>query len=94
MKLISVFAMGLLFIGKLTVFSQSFINLNFEQAVIVTDSGGFGIVASKALPGWTAYIDATSQQTIFYNDISLGAAAVTLQGTNGFIVPFQGLYSV
>jgi len=67
------------------VSGQGFVNLNFEQAVIVTDPSvpyyPYGVYANRAIPGWTA-IGFLSPNYILYNDISLGATSVSLLGTN------------
>jgi|GEM_PF-3616338 len=46
--------------------AQSFVNLGFESAVIVTNSSlGYPfIVASSAIPGWTAYIGGETLSSI------------------------------
>ena len=78
----------LLTFGGVNCFSQGFVNLNFEQAIILTDAGSiFYADAGSAFPGWTAYISGVPQTSIFYNTVPLGAAEVTLQGTN------NGVYS-
>jgi len=77
---------------------QGFMNLDFENAVITPDPSSplypYAVNASNAIPGWTAYIAGVPQTDILYNDVSLGAPAVSLQGTNGFYQPLQGLYSL
>ncbi len=76
----------------LPAYSQGFINLNFESAQIVTDGSLFRVNAWKALPGWTNGYP--SNAAIFYNDVSLGGAAVSIHDTNGFEPILQGRYSV
>jgi hypothetical protein len=76
-------------------FSQSFVNLNFEQATIVAGPGGRGVVASNAIPGWTAYTDGLPQTVIAYNTISLGGALISIHDTKDLALPpLQGVYSV
>lgn len=78
-------------------YSQVFLNLNFEASTIGgADSDQFAL-ASNAIPGWTAYIGGISQSTIWYNDVPLSAAEVTLQSSNnihGWPPPVQGKYCV
>jgi len=63
--------------------AQGFVNLNFES-VTINNNGAppFEIVASNAIPSWIAYLDGVPQTYILYNNVSTGAAAVSLQGTN------------
>ena len=81
------------------VFGQGFVNLNFEQAVIVTDPSvpyyPYGVYASNALPGWTT-LGFLSPTYILYNDISLGATSITLCGTNSPYSPssLDGRFSI
>jgi hypothetical protein len=85
----------LLLATKQNAFAQgSFVNLNFEQATLVIAPGGFGLVTSDAIPGWTAYTYGTPQTVIVYDDISLGAAAVSIHDTNGFEPILQGRFSM
>ena len=88
---------ALLFIARLG-HSQSFINLNFEGAVINTNGAPpFSVVASSAILGWTAYIGGIAQTYIVYDTIPLAAAEVTLQGTNTSIpslFPIQGDFTI
>ena len=82
-----------------TVSGQGFVNLNFEQAIIVTDPSvpyyPYGVYASNALPGWTT-IGFLSPTYILYNDISLGATSITLCGTNSPYSPssLDGRFSI
>ena len=73
----------------------AFVNLDFEHPILplVRDSE-FKVPTADALPGWTAYIGGNQIDRIVYNTVSLGAAAVSLQTTDGFYPPIQGLYSV
>ena len=73
--------------------AQAFVNLNFESAKVVFN--GFQLSVSNALPGWTAYLDATSQSSIGYDTLSAGGAAVLLEDTNVNSFgpyPLQGTY--
>lgn len=70
-------------------FSQGFVNLNFENAVIVQDTSSldypYAIYADRGIPGWTAYTAGAVVSDIIYNDVPLGAPTVTLQGTNNIL---------
>ncbi len=86
---------ALLLIGNLHGFAQGFINLNFEQAVInASGAPQFQIVASNAIPGWTAYISGAPQDYIVYDTISLGAAAISIHDTNDVYPMIQGVYFI
>ena len=81
--------------------SQGFVNLNFENASIVPAYPPLGgeIVATNAIPGWTAYVGTTTQPTVFYNGVSIGGSLVSLNDTNASgtqisPLPIQGNYSV
>jgi len=69
--------------------AQGFINLDFEKA---RNPGSF--YASNAIPSWTAYINGVAQTYISYNSVSLGAAAVNLEGTNSGYAQIQGNYLI
>lgn len=92
MKTITASLTILLFVTRLG-FSQGFINLDFESANLSAYGAGF-VPAPDAIPGWTAYIDGVSQANIFYNELSLGAPAVAVFGTNGFYNVIDGAYSI
>ena len=82
-----------------SAFSQGFINLDFENAVVTPVSGNPGrVVASDAAPGWAAYIGGNAQSAIGYDTVGLGGAAVFLEDTNassfGGPLPFQGAYGI
>ncbi len=74
--------------------TSGFANLDFESANVSGYSSPGSILASNAIPGWTAYISGVPQSTILYNDETLGEAAISLQGTNGIFQPIQGRYFV
>src|ERR1039457_150610 len=76
--------------------AQDFTNLNFENATITPIVPG-SIYASNAIPEWTAYLNGTSQDGIFYDGVSAGGAVIVLEDTNANSlgpVPLQGKYSV
>src|ERR1700722_8939076 len=74
-----------------------FVNLDFESARIILDSSSpyypNAITAANALPGWTITGSVTAPD-VFYNDVSLGAPAVSLQGPGSGYPPIQGNYFV
>ena len=74
--------------------SQGFINLDFEQAKNVPGPGVFSIETTNGIPGWTAYVGTNKQGFIFYNTVSIGAAAISLQGPGSLYPILQGSYSV
>jgi hypothetical protein len=79
------------------VHAQSFANLNFENATLITDpSQGVPFVyATNAIPGWMAYINGAAQTSIVYDSVSTGAASVDLEGTNnGYFNPIQGNFFI
>ena len=77
-------------------FAQGFVNLKFENAIINSNGAPqYEVIASNAIPGWTAYIDGTPQTYILYNAASIDVAAVSIQGASSpYIKPIQGNYSV
>jgi hypothetical protein len=88
----------LLLASALSGFAQGFVNLDFENAALVSDPASpyypNAIYASGAIPGWTAFIGGVSQTDIFYNTQPLSNAGVCLFGTNGSYQPIQGSYFV
>ena len=89
--------------------TQGFANLNFENAIIVSDDPPHfvTIYASNAIPSWSAYTGPVGNPTnsssvgasiIGYDSVSLGGAAVFLEDdkmVNGYNPsPIQGTYSV
>jgi hypothetical protein len=78
---------------------QGFVNLDFENATVTPVPGNPNhIVASDAIPGWTAYLGGNPQTSIGYDTVSLGGAAVFLEDANapsgGGPLPIQGNYSM
>jgi len=76
----------------------AFRNLNFEQATIVPSGPGQPlplVVASSALPFWTAYIGSMPMSDILYDDLTIGSPAVSIHdGGSPFRLPLDGNYSV
>ena len=82
----------------LTQAQGTFRNLSFESANVSGYAPGF-IPITNALPGWIGYIvynEALEFQfdEVIYNSVSLGAAAITLQGPGSQLPILQGSYSV
>jgi len=83
-----VFSAMLLFSHQ-SVFSQGFVNLDFESAKIIPLVGNpfypYGIATTNALPGWivTDYGSTNAGSYITYNDPATGSSWVTLWATNG-----------
>jgi len=88
---------GIFSFGTWHSFGQGFVNLNFEQAVIVPDATSpyypNAVYASSAIPGWTAtgFIGPTD---ILYNSASLGSTSVSILGVNGNPPALDGNYSI
>jgi PEP-CTERM motif len=80
--------------------SQTFQDLDFEDAVIVPDPSSIfypnAVYASDALPGWTVTggFMAGVQGDIGYNEVSLGAPYVGVSGINGSPPALDGAYSL
>jgi hypothetical protein len=86
---------AVLFATLQTVFAQStFQNLDFESAMIIPIPGDPHMVAiSNALPGWSAYGNYAGDN-ILYDDLSLGAPAISIQDAAGFEPVLEGNYTV
>lgn len=74
--------------------AQGFVNLDFEHPILPLNPVNFQVPITNALPGWMGFIGNSQVDQVVYNTISLGGAAISLQGANGFISPLQGRYSV
>lgn len=87
----------ILFLGVWRCNSQSFINLDFESAVIISDPSSpyypSAVFASGAIPGWTA-TGFIGPSDILYNSASLGSTSVSILATNGFPPAIDGAFSV
>ena len=90
----------LLLLGALWAAGQgTFVNLDFERGVIVVDPASpyypHQVLASKALPGWTAYTYEQPLADILYDAIFFSSAQVGIYDTNyPSLAPVQGRYSV
>jgi hypothetical protein len=77
------------------VLSQgAFVNLDFENPITPLQPMNFQVPTADGIPGWTAYVYGNQTGEIYYNDIALDAAAVSLQGPGSFEPVLQGSYSV
>lgn len=88
-----------LLIGSQCGFSQSFVNLDFEEATVApappgyTPSDAFNpISAASALPGWTVREDGTICTAVWGSPAALDETSVAL--VSGGNKPIQGSYSV
>jgi len=74
----------------------TFVNLNFEQAVIPPGSLNF-VAASNGMPGWTIYNNYPGNDLVLYDTFTLGSPAVGIHDglypQNGALAPLQGIYS-
>jgi hypothetical protein len=104
-KLNVIFLTSALFSLDQGAFAQGFVNLNFEQASIVSASSGYtptdaydALVASSALPYWIVREDGTICTAIWGAPVALDETSVALlTASNGYYsgyVPLQGSYSV
>ena len=90
----------LLFLVSANWQAKGFENLDFESADVSGYSpGSMNVPTTNALPGWSAYFISPSggtQQTdqVWYNERSIGAAAISLLDSNYVTKPIQGQYSV
>jgi hypothetical protein len=82
--------------GMECAYSQgTFQNLDFESPDPSLALGGPALVPiSGAMPGWNGYIGGTQIDTVAYNTISLGGAAISLQGPGSLEPILQGSYTV
>jgi hypothetical protein len=81
--------------GIVLCHAQSFVNLNFESAVIVTNGAPqFEVVAADAIPGWIADVGGSSQTYIVYNTVSTGATSISILGTSGVPSAIDGAFSI
>jgi hypothetical protein len=80
--------------GGYAAWSQEFVNLDFEHPITPLTPINSRVPTTDALPGWTAYTYGNPQTSIVYNTLSLGAAAVSLQGPGSLEPILQGSYTV
>ncbi len=79
----------------------SFQNLDFENSIIVSSSpSGFGFNTGTAnVPGWTEYngwnaANYSGGATLVYNNMTLDAPGIELEGADYFIPAIEGQYSI
>ena len=76
----------------------TFQNLDFEQARIIPIVGNplypEAVATTNALPGWTAYIGGSPVDVVLHDDVSLGAALVSIHDSNSVVTVIQGRYTV
>ena len=85
----------MLILGCETGFSQgTFANLDFENPITPLVPVNFQVPTTNGIPGWAAYTYGGSSSFIVYNTLSLGAAAVSLQGPGSHELIIQGNYTV
>jgi hypothetical protein len=71
----------------------TFRNLDFEHPILPLTPINGHVPALNAIPGWTAYDDGNPSLSVYYNDRTLCAEAVTLQGPGSLDTRLHGLYS-
>ena len=78
---------------SLASFSQSFSNLDFEQATLVPVPGGYTgeVQIGPALPGWSVFIE---EPFVLYDDEFLDSAGVCIFDSLGSIKAFQANFTV
>jgi hypothetical protein len=80
--------------------AQGFVNLDFEDAIIVADPSSpyypNAVYASDAIPGWAVTGNFLGPNEIVYNALSLGAPSVALLGVNSQYIPLplDGAFSI
>jgi PEP-CTERM motif len=74
--------------------AQGFINLDFEHPTLPLNPVNGQVPTTAAMPGWIAYTYGSPASQVLYNTVSLGAAAVSLQGPGSLETILQGSYSV
>ena len=88
---------SILTFGRQNGFSQGFVNLDFEHPILPLNPVNSQVSIGNGLPGWTGYggtIQLNPADKIWYNTISLGAAAISLQGPGSLQPILQGNYTV
>ncbi|MEO6182618.1 MAG: hypothetical protein ABIP71_05880 [Verrucomicrobiota bacterium] len=78
-------------------FSQGFVNLGFESAVItpIPNDGYQRVQFAAALPGWTGRSGSNIESAALYNNLYLDSTGIGIHGTNSPYAPvISGKYSV
>ena len=94
MKRIVSICLLILWVGISRGYCQAFTNLDFEQPILPLNPVNYQVPTTAAMPGWTAYTYGSPASQVGYNAVSLGAAAVSLQGPGSLETILQGSYSV
>jgi hypothetical protein len=84
----------ILLLGSQCGFSQGFVNLDFENPILPLTPVDFQVPTADALPGWTSYTYGVPSSKVVYNSLSIGEAAVSLQGPGTVETIPQGNYAV
>jgi hypothetical protein len=95
------FAVIIIFVLLRNAQGQGFVNLDFEDAVIVPDPSSpyypYAVYSSDAIPGWTILPgNFLGTNEITYNALSTGSTAIALVGTDDHFGPdsLDGNYSI
>jgi len=75
----------------------TFQNLSFESAnlpILLPGQSGGVVPATDAIPGWQGYLGANQTFGVFFNDVSLGAPAISIHSSSSSFTPIAGNYSV
>src|SRR5688572_25397728 len=77
------------------IVAQDFVNLDFESPIPpLNPDAQFTVPITNALPGWTGYIGASQIDRVFYNTVSLGAAAISFHGLGSLYPAYNSDNSV
>lgn len=97
-KLTCLLTAALFVVGGQRSFSQGFVNLGFEDAVIVRDPTSIyqAVFTSSAVPGWSIYGNFLGPSTMLYNTATLSLPSVSIHdGTPPIgVVAWEGTYSL
>jgi len=92
--LISIFILFLLKTFSNANAQGTFKNLGFEEATFVS-VGQFTVRSDLAMPGWTLFVNNSSQTTMYFDAFTLDSAAVSIHDSSSlFATPIQGQYSI
>ena len=83
MKLKKIIGIHLLFLSVQSIFSQGFVNLDFELANLTSiPAGQFGgyVSSTNAIPNWTAFIDGNQTTQVLQNNLTVGAPSIEILG--------------
>ncbi len=71
----------------------TFVNLGFENPVLPLTPVNSEVPITNGLPGWVGYIAGDQVDHVLYNTVSIGAAAISLQGPGSLAPVLEGNYS-